>query len=485
MLSGYYENAFIGMLSYPYLSSSFRQALAELYYGVEYGRGLLLVVGNRGSGKTTLLRHFQGRLQAHFRTLLLACADREMSQIWSDVVDKLGIEPPHHDLASMLARIDELQSQQAQPLVLMLDDIQGKDRVLLETINRFSALVAFRKGRLSIVLTGSAELVDQAASIDHLRGFQYVKLAPLAPTEVEGYIDHRLRMMEGGREPLFTKDAYPFIAHQSQGLVARINDICSKALCNSTAQTTKPIDAAMLKAIDSGAPVLSQVAPTSSMRALHFISRKRTAVGLSLIVCGLSIGLWYGKPTIWLRRHSAISLSASSFEHSVPSGAEVSSLNRPSDGVSLAATPSVKMSAAKPQPSPGIALHGPSMSSSPTRPRATPNIAPSPAPIAARTEPKFTNLPGRNAGAKMLSGNASNSLTAAPRSDAEALRAAALQKQILLDISLGDSYLERGQYDQAVKSFHNALVLSPGNPAIPPRIERALRAKAAEANILK
>jgi tetratricopeptide (TPR) repeat protein len=85
----------------------------------------------------------------------------------------------------------------------------------------------------------------------------------------------------------------------------------------------------------------------------------------------------------------------------------------------------------------------------------------------------------------MLSGNASNSLTAAPRSDAEALRAAALQKQILLDISLGDSYLERGQYDQAVKSFHNALVLSPGNPAIPPRIERALRAKAAEANILK
>jgi type II secretory pathway predicted ATPase ExeA len=135
MLSGYYENAFIEMLSYPYLSSSFRQALAELYYSAEYGRGLLLVVGNRGSGKTTLLRHFQSRSQTHFRTLLLACADREMSQIWSDVVDKLGIEPPQHDLASMLARIEELQSQQAQPLILMLDDFQGKDRTLLETIN--------------------------------------------------------------------------------------------------------------------------------------------------------------------------------------------------------------------------------------------------------------------------------------------------------------------------------------------------------------
>jgi hypothetical protein len=334
------------------------------------------------------------------------------------------------------------------------------------------------------VLTGSAELVDQAASIDPVRGFQHVTLAPLAPAEVEGYIDHRLRMMGWGREPLFTKDAYSSIAHQSQGLPARINDICSKALRNSTAQTTKPIDAAMLKAIDSGAPVLRQVAPTSSMRALHFISRKRRAVGLSLIVCVLSIGLWYGKPTIWLRRHSAISLSASSFEHSVPSGAEVSSLNRLSDGMRLVATPSVKMSAARPQPPPRIALHGPRMSSLTTRPSATPNIASSPAPIAARTDARFTNLPGRNAGSRLPSGNASDSLIAAPRSDAEALRAA-LQKQISLDISLGDSYLERGQYDQAVKSFQNALVLSPANPAIPPRIERALRAKAAEANTLK
>jgi cytochrome c-type biogenesis protein CcmH/NrfG len=53
-------------------------------------------------------------------------------------------------------------------------------------------------------------------------------------------------------------------------------------------------------------------------------------------------------------------------------------------------------------------------------------------------------------------------------------------KKISAAIKLGDFFLDRGAYDNAIQEYQNGLNLDPTNPALKARIERAQRAKAAE-----
>jgi general secretion pathway protein A len=47
---------------YLYLSSSHREALAHLLYGIEQGEGFIAVTGEVGTGKTTLCRTLLERI---------------------------------------------------------------------------------------------------------------------------------------------------------------------------------------------------------------------------------------------------------------------------------------------------------------------------------------------------------------------------------------------------------------------------------------
>jgi cytochrome c-type biogenesis protein CcmH/NrfG len=53
-------------------------------------------------------------------------------------------------------------------------------------------------------------------------------------------------------------------------------------------------------------------------------------------------------------------------------------------------------------------------------------------------------------------------------------------KKISAAIKLGDFFLDRGAYDDALQEYQRGLNLDPTNQALRARIERARRAKAAE-----
>ena len=54
---------------YLYLSSTHKEALASLYYGIEAGRGFLALIAKPGMGKTTLLFQLLERLEGSARTI--------------------------------------------------------------------------------------------------------------------------------------------------------------------------------------------------------------------------------------------------------------------------------------------------------------------------------------------------------------------------------------------------------------------------------
>jgi general secretion pathway protein A len=254
---GMSENPFIETPRDPYLSSSFREALAGLYYGLEYGRGRLLLSGEPGSGKTTLLRHFQRRIVRRVRTLFLSCTGRDASGILSYALTERGIEPEDRDLPWMQRRLDQILIDQAEPLVLILDDAQSSS----QAIDQLPDLEAFKRGLLTIAVAGTVSSGMQLTGSDFVRGLHRVDLTPLALPEVAHYIDYRLRLAGWDGEPLFAKDAYALIAEQSQGLVAWINNICSSAILSGAKQGIKPIDEAMLRAIDASLPSVPSVMP--------------------------------------------------------------------------------------------------------------------------------------------------------------------------------------------------------------------------------
>jgi serine/threonine-protein kinase len=57
-------------------------------------------------------------------------------------------------------------------------------------------------------------------------------------------------------------------------------------------------------------------------------------------------------------------------------------------------------------------------------------------------------------------------------------------KEVKAAITLGDSYLKDGKYDEAIKAYQEGLNLDPSNPDLLNRIERAKKAKAVEEKIL-
>ncbi len=241
---------------YPYLSSSFREALAALYYCFEYGTRIVMLIADPGLGKTTLLRHFERRLNSRGRTLFLSPTHDNASEILRNVLSELGTQAEGGDLPAMRARIDE-------------------------------------------VLTAVASI------------------APLRFAEVEGYINHRLRTVGWRGNPLFTANAYGLIGERSSGIPTRINEVCFKALQTRAEWETWRIDApnddrdCMVDehCVDTVMPVRQPLEPTSGHSAKHRIA---LIASLFLILVLATVGLWYHDTTRTRTRNDVVAATAAS-----------------------------------------------------------------------------------------------------------------------------------------------------------------------------
>jgi len=255
------------------MSSSHREALASLIYGVETGRGFVGLIAEPGMGKTTLLFQFMEQFRDSARTAFLFQTQGDTREFLSNLISDLGLVPDDHDLSTLQRQLNEVLIKEARlgrRFVLVIDEAQNLDVSVLESIRMLSNFETSRTKLMQIVLAGQPPLADKLALPELKQLMQRVsiicRLKPFTPKEVAQYIHHRLRTAGfKGREG-FTAEALSMIATRSQGIPRNINNICFHALSIAYAQGRKKIDRKIIEEVLSDLRLETIKKPQAELR---------------------------------------------------------------------------------------------------------------------------------------------------------------------------------------------------------------------------
>jgi general secretion pathway protein A len=222
-----------------YLTPSHRDALAHLEYGIREGKGFVVLTGEVGLGKTTVLRAFLERVPENVVTAMVLSTNLSFKQLLYLALRDFGADPEPRSKAELLALMHSflLGLQERRKMgVLILDEAQNLSTDILEEFRLLSNLETSTHKLLQIVFVGQPELKSKL-NLHRLRQLRQripgiCDLSPLDGDDVRRYVEHRLRVASGGREPAvaFSDEVYDWIAAYSHGVPRLVNQVCDRAL---------------------------------------------------------------------------------------------------------------------------------------------------------------------------------------------------------------------------------------------------------------
>jgi general secretion pathway protein A len=236
-------------LRFLYLSAKHREALASLVYGTETDRGFLALIGEPGLGKTSLLYHYLDYLRQKARTAYVFRTDCDARELLRQILIDYGVDTAGMDLPAMHDALNGILLEEmnaGRRVCLVIDEAQNLDQKALESIRMFSNFETATRKLMLVVLAGQPQLAQKLASPSLLQLRQRISMVipitPLAPAEVDEYIDHRLSIAGCRNASLFTADARKLIAVHSGGVPRNINNLCFHALSLGCALQRQEID---------------------------------------------------------------------------------------------------------------------------------------------------------------------------------------------------------------------------------------------------
>jgi general secretion pathway protein A len=220
-----------------YFTPSHTEVMANLHYGIESGKGLVVVTGEVGTGKTTILRWMMQRLD---RTVLVAYIFNprlSVAEFYQHVATLLDVQKweTKSELLLELGRALESRHSRGLRTVLIIDEAQGLSPHVLEEIRLLSNFESDTAKQLQIVLTGQPELRDVLNNPDLRQLKQRIALRcvikPLPNVEeTDRYITSRLLVAGAERTDIFSQGAIDYIFRCSDGIPRNINNLCDNAL---------------------------------------------------------------------------------------------------------------------------------------------------------------------------------------------------------------------------------------------------------------
>lgn len=222
--------------------------LEALLYAITHDEGIVKVSGEVGSGKTMLCRVLIERLPDNVETIYLANPSLSREEILYAIADelKLGLSA---ERATRLLR--ELQDHliklfgAGRRVVVLIDEAHAMPKETLEEIRLLSNLESGRHKLLQIVLFGQPEIDEQLGSADMRQLKERIthsfRLEPMVRSDIDSYIDFRMRAA-GYRGPnVFSPTAIRMISAASEGLTRRINILADKSLLAAFAHNTHAV----------------------------------------------------------------------------------------------------------------------------------------------------------------------------------------------------------------------------------------------------
>jgi len=234
--------------SFLYESDQHREALARLEYAVDE-KDLALLVGAIGSGKTTLSRALIDRVGEARPVVLIINPRLSPTQLLRTIAAGLGMEPRkfRNELLDQLhAKLFELYEARREPL-LIIDEAQLiPSKATFDEIRLLTNFQLDDQNLLSVVLIGQPELETRLereayAPLRQRIGMRY-SLGPLSLQETVHYVEHRIAIAGGARNP-FTPAAVEAIHALTGGVPRLINTVATTALLDAFGDDALTIDA--------------------------------------------------------------------------------------------------------------------------------------------------------------------------------------------------------------------------------------------------
>jgi general secretion pathway protein A len=237
-----------------YFTPSHTEAMANLHYGIESGKGLIVVTGEVGTGKTTILRWMMQRLD---RTVLVGYIFNPrltVPEFYQHVARLFDVQEWENKSELLFALGKTLEARHARGLrtVLIIDEAHGLSTSVLEEIRLLSNFESDAAKQLQIVLTGQPELRDVLNNPDLRQLKQRVALRceikPLPNIEeTERYVKARLLVAGAARTDIFSPGAIDYIFRCAAGIPRQINNLCDNALLTGYASELHTIPRAVIE----------------------------------------------------------------------------------------------------------------------------------------------------------------------------------------------------------------------------------------------
>jgi general secretion pathway protein A len=250
---------------FSYTNPHYREAFANLRYGIETRKGFIVITGEAGTGKTTLLRRLMRGVESTIHTAFIFNTHLSFTELLRLALNELGVAGTTQDRLTLMAQLNDYLIEQLRKnhiVSLLIDEAQDLSDEMLEELRLLSNLETDRAKLIQIVLMGQPEL-ERKLDQPHLRQLKQrvavrCRLAPLKSDEVALYIHSRLQTVGYEGKELFDLESVEQIARYSQGIPRLINVICDNALLITYAASKSKVSA---KIIDEVARDLQIIMP--------------------------------------------------------------------------------------------------------------------------------------------------------------------------------------------------------------------------------
>ena len=271
--------------AFLFLGEAHREGLATLVYGVQSGKGFVMLTGEVGTGKTTLLHALLAQLESNIHSAFIFNPRLEPLDFFRVLFEELEIEPKGESKAEYLLQLNDFLIQRLREnerTLLIIDEAQNLSAEMLEEIRLLSNLETSSSKLIQIMLVGQPELKEMLRRPDLRQLKQRIALSqhlrPFNESEMREYIENRLRKAGFTGRRIFKRDALKSIFRFSEGTPRLINSLCDGSLLLGFARQKTLIDARMVEEVASDldlVPVRLEEAENDSAKRAKGSSRKK------------------------------------------------------------------------------------------------------------------------------------------------------------------------------------------------------------------
>ena len=204
-----------------YRSTSHRDALAYITYGIFQKKGFIAVTGEVGVGKTTVVNAFIDLFKPSLEVAFVFSTKFPFDQLLYLICNDFGLEVDGQNKVKMLMTLNKFlidQYDKNRNTVLIIDEAQNLSPDVLEELRMLSNLETRDRKLIQIMLVGQPEL-ETMLNLNEMRQLRQripgiCRIPILSREDLERYIDYRLDIAgkhNGG--PAITLDAMDELFH--------------------------------------------------------------------------------------------------------------------------------------------------------------------------------------------------------------------------------------------------------------------------------